>query len=165
VRRSALAARLSAQFGRALRTLASSATAASTSLRRAPLFSRAVGPALRRRACAQLGPGGVREVASFDTADGLYDCCWSESHEHLLVSASGDGSVKVWDCSGAAGSHGSHGPNHAQPLRSLEEHRHEVYAVSWNLVRRDCFLSASWDDTVKLWCARAAARRTLEPPA
>ena len=35
------------------------------------------------------------EVAAFDTADGLYDCCWSEENENILVSASGDGSVKV----------------------------------------------------------------------
>ena len=37
------------------------------------------------------------------------------------------------------------------PLRSLEEHTHEAYSVHWNQVRRDVFLSASWDDTVKLW--------------
>jgi len=51
---------------------------------------------------------------------------------------------QVWDLSA---------PRHANPLRSLEEHRHEVYCVTWNCVRRDVFLSASWDDTVKLWCA------------
>lgn len=88
------------------------------------------------------GGGPLREVAVFDTADGLYDCCWAEDNEHVLVSASGDGSVKVWDLSA---------PPQANPLRSFEEHTHEVYAVSWNLVRRDCFLSASWDDTAKLW--------------
>ena len=60
----------------------------------------------------------------------------------MLVSASGDGSVKVWDVAA---------PPTANPLRSLEEHTHEVYAVHWNQVRKDCFLSASWDDTVKLW--------------
>jgi hypothetical protein len=37
----------------------------------------------------------MREVAAFDTADGLYDCCWCEDNEHVLVSASGDGSVKA----------------------------------------------------------------------
>ena len=34
---------------------------------------------------------------SFDTQDGLYDVAWSEIHENQLVSASGDGSVKLWD--------------------------------------------------------------------
>ena len=89
------------------------------------------------------GPGApLVEVARFDAADGLYDCCWSEENESVLVSASGDGSVKVWDVAA---------PPMANPLRSLEEHTHEVYAVHWNQVRKDCFLSASWDDTVKLW--------------
>lgn len=27
----------------------------------------------------------------------------------------------------------------------------QVYSLHWNQVRRDCFLSGSWDDTVKLW--------------
>jgi peroxin-7 len=51
-------------------------------------------------------------------------------------------SRQVWDLSAPPG---------ANPLRSLEEHTHEVYCVAWNLARRDTFLSASWDDTAKLW--------------
>lgn len=86
--------------------------------------------------------GGLVEIARFETADGLYDCCWSEENENILVSASGDGSVKVYDISA---------PPQMNPLRSLEEHTHEAYSVHWNQVRRDVFLSASWDDTVKLW--------------
>ncbi len=31
----------------------------------------------------------------FDTVDGLYDCVWSEENENILVSACGDGSIKV----------------------------------------------------------------------
>jgi peroxin-7 len=27
----------------------------------------------------------------------------------------------------------------------------QVYSLHWNQVRRDSFLSGSWDDTVKLW--------------
>jgi peroxin-7 len=34
---------------------------------------------------------------SFDTQDGLYDLAWSEVHENQIVTASGDGSVKLWD--------------------------------------------------------------------
>ena len=89
-----------------------------------------------------MGPAGLQEVRVFDTADGLYDCAWSEENENILLSASGDGSIKVWDLAA---------PPAANPLRSLEEHTHEVYSLHWNLVRRDCFLSGSWDDTVKLW--------------
>ena len=93
----------------------------------------------------ELTPNGLLEVAAFDTSDGLYDCAWSEENENVLASASGDGSVKVWDLQA---------PPDLNPIRSFEEHGHEVYCVSWNLVRRDCFLSASWDDTIKLWDLR-----------
>lgn len=34
---------------------------------------------------------------SYETQDGLYDVAWSEIHENQLVSASGDGSIKLWD--------------------------------------------------------------------
>ena len=47
---------------------------------------------------------------------------------------------------------GRGGGPRANPLRSLHEHAHEVYATSWNLAgARDTFLTASWDDTIKLW--------------
>lgn len=36
-------------------------------------------------------------ICRFDTQDGLYDCAWSEVHENQLVTASGDGSVKLFD--------------------------------------------------------------------
>ena len=57
------------------------------------------------------------EHRAFDTADGLYDCCWSEENENILVSACGDGSIKVWDVAA---------PPAANPLRSFQEHTHEV---------------------------------------
>lgn len=47
-----------------------------------------------------MGPNGISEWRSFDTADGLYDCAWSEENENILVSASGDGSIKVESCDG-----------------------------------------------------------------
>ncbi|CAI5475013.1 unnamed protein product [Closterium sp. Yama58-4] len=91
----------------------------------------------------ELSPGGgLVEVMAYDTADGLYDCCWSEANENLLVSPSGDGSVKIWDLAL---------PPASNPIRSFEEHIREVQSVDWNVVRRDSFLSSSWDDTIKLW--------------
>lgn len=33
----------------------------------------------------------------FDTQDGLYDIAFSEVHEHHIATASGDGSIKLWD--------------------------------------------------------------------
>lgn len=59
----------------------------------------------------------------FDTADGLYDCAWSEENEHVVLAASGDGSVKVYDLAA---------PPMANPLRVYREHKHEV----WVTVRR-----------------------------
>ncbi len=67
---------------------------------------------------AQIEPNGMfREVASYDTLDGLYDCAWSEAQETLLLAASGDGSVKLYDVAA---------PPMANPLRQFKEHRHEV---------------------------------------
>jgi peroxin-7 len=50
-----------------------------------------------------VSPSGIREWRSFDTRDGVYDCTWSECNENHLVSASGDGSVKMYcSCCGFA---------------------------------------------------------------
>ncbi|CAL9190974.1 unnamed protein product, partial [Musa hybrid cultivar] len=99
------------------------------------------------------GAPGISEVAAFDTADGVYDCCWSESHDSLAVSAVADGSLKLWDASL---------PPSANPVRSFREHSREAHSVDWNPVRRDSFLSASWDDSLKLWTLdRPASLRTF----
>ena len=67
----------------------------------------------------QVTPNGqLVEVAAFETADGLYDCCWSEGNDNILLAASGDGSIKVYDLAL---------PLHANPLRSYQEHKHEVH--------------------------------------
>ena len=36
-------------------------------------------------------------MTRYDTQDGLYDVAWSEIHENQLVTASGDGSIRLWD--------------------------------------------------------------------
>lgn len=43
--------------------------------------------------CLRLNIQGVR----YETQDGLYDVAWSEIHENQLVTASGDGSIRLWD--------------------------------------------------------------------
>eukprot|EP00899_Mesostigma_viride_P010714 jgi/Mesvir1/19644/Mv09927-RA.1 len=88
------------------------------------------------------GSDALVPIVSFDTADGLYDCCWCEDNENIIASASGDGSIKIWDMAA---------PPQANPLKSFNEHTHEAYCLAWNYTKRDLFLSASWDDTVKLW--------------
>lgn len=57
------------------------------------------------------------ETAVFDTADGLYDCAWSEENDNIVLAACGDGSVKVYDLAA---------PPVANPLRVYREHKHEV---------------------------------------
>uniref|UniRef100_A0A7S4PJY4 Peroxin-7 n=2 Tax=Guillardia theta TaxID=55529 RepID=A0A7S4PJY4_GUITH len=88
-----------------------------------------------------LRPSGAVESRAYMTQDAVYDCCWSESNEHHLVSACGDGSLKLWDLGIAVN----------RPLRAFHEHRREVYSVNWNVIQRDIFLSASWDGQIKLW--------------
>ena len=34
---------------------------------------------------------------SFDTQDGLFDLAWSEIHENQIVTAVGDGSIRLFD--------------------------------------------------------------------
>lgn len=94
-----------------------------------------------RQYILDLTPNGLVQVAAFDTPDSLYDCSWSEENENILVSASGDGSIKVWDLSA---------PPMANPVSNRQEHAHEVASVDWNMVRKDSFLSSSWDDTIRV---------------
>lgn len=77
---------------------------------------------------------------TFDTQDGLYDLAFSESHENHLITASGDGSIKLWDT--ALQEH---------PIRNWAEHSREVFSVDWNNLKKDVFASSSWDASVKVW--------------
>lgn len=88
---------------------------------------------------ASLNPGLVVEKA-FDTQDGLYDLAWSEAHENQIVTASGDGSIKLWDI--ALQDH---------PIRNWAEHTREVFSVDWNNIKKEVFASSSWDCSVRIW--------------
>lgn len=86
-------------------------------------------------------PGGVvQPVCDWITKDGVYDCAWSEANEHVIATAQGDGTVKLFDWTQPAG-----------PIMSLEEHTAEVYGVDWNLNTKNLVSSAAWDHTVKVW--------------
>lgn len=87
------------------------------------------------------GPGGTPvPVATWLTNDGVYDCAWSESNDHVLVTGQGDGTVKLFDTSQPNG-----------PIMSLQEHTAEVYGVDWNLNTKQLIASAAWDNTIKVW--------------
>ncbi|KAL1917934.1 uncharacterized protein VTP21DRAFT_3768 [Calcarisporiella thermophila] len=87
-----------------------------------------------------VGPEGIDAERIFDTQDGLFDVCWSEVNENHLISASGDGSIKLWDTNLAD-----------LPIRNWHEHAREVFSLNWNLIKKDAFVSGSWDQTIKLW--------------
>ncbi|TFK29683.1 peroxin 7 [Coprinopsis marcescibilis] len=85
------------------------------------------------------GPNGLPALSIdkyYETQDGLYDVAWSEIHENQLVTASGDGSIRLWD---------------DLPIRAWQEHTREVFSVDWSNIKKDTFASSSWDGAVKLW--------------
>ena len=62
-------------------------------------------------------------------------------NQNQMVSGDGGGGIKLWDMNTQDG----------YPIAMWKEHTTEVSSVDWNLQTKDCFLSASWDNTIKLW--------------
>lgn len=86
-------------------------------------------------------PNEIRLVQLFDWNDGLFDLTWAENNENVLVTASGDGAIQVWDIA-----------QNQVPLKTLKEHTKEVNAVEWSQTRNENFvISGSWDKLIKLW--------------
>lgn len=75
----------------------------------------------------------------FDTNDAIYDLAWSEINENQLVVACGDGSLKLFDIG-----------MKEFPIMIFHEHNREAFAVAWNPITKDTFISSSWDGTVKI---------------
>lgn len=88
----------------------------------------------------QLGAAGIACEKYFETQDCLFDLAWSEQHENQVLTAGGDGSIKLFDI--GVGEF---------PVAAWQEHGREVFAVHWNLIEKSTFLSSSWDGTVKIW--------------
>ncbi|KAF5362370.1 hypothetical protein D9756_002314 [Leucocoprinus leucothites] len=89
------------------------------------------------------GPNGMQNITLdkyYETQDGLYDVAWSEIHENQLVTASGDGSIRMWDV-----------VLNDLPIRVWQEHSREVFSVDWSNIKKDTFASSSWDGMIKLW--------------
>ncbi|XP_078374973.1 peroxisomal targeting signal 2 receptor-like isoform X3 [Oculina patagonica] len=86
-------------------------------------------------------PTGVQVIGRWEWGEGLFDCSWSEHNQDFSITASGDGSLQMWDIKNPKG-----------PIKVLKEHTAEVYGVDWSCSRQiDQFLSASWDHSIKLW--------------
>lgn len=97
--------------------------------------------------------GHIREDISWETQDGLFDLAWSEMHENQVATASGDGSVKLFDLTVPR-----------FPVMSFKEHQREVFSVNWNLVDKVNFVTLSWDGTIKVWAPnRQQSLLTLSP--
>ncbi|CEQ43095.1 SPOSA6832_04975 [Sporobolomyces salmonicolor] len=90
----------------------------------------------------------------FDTQDGLYDLAWSECHENQMVTASGDGSVKLWDIMlnpSAELTNDSYLNVQDYPIRKWHEHQREVFSIDWSNVQKELFCTSSWDGSIKIW--------------
>ncbi|RYR36166.1 hypothetical protein Ahy_A10g051197 isoform A [Arachis hypogaea] len=98
------------------------------------------------------------EIAAYDTADGVYDVAWSESHDSLLVAAVADGSVKLYDTALPPTS------NPIRSLRTFKEHSYCVYSAVWNPRHADVFASASGDCTLRVWDVREPSSTMVFPP-
>ncbi|XP_071536873.1 peroxisomal targeting signal 2 receptor-like isoform X2 [Panulirus ornatus] len=80
-------------------------------------------------------------VCSCEWKDGLFDLTWSEEMPNKIVTASGDGTLQLWDTT-----------KPGAPLMLYQEHTKEAYSLDWSQTRdHQLFISASWDATLKLW--------------
>jgi peroxin-7 len=84
--------------------------------------------------------GHIVNDVYFDTQDGLFDLAWSELHENHIITANGDGSLKLFDITVGK-----------FPIMQWKEHQREVFSTTWNLVEKSNFASSSWDGTIKIW--------------
>ncbi|KAF2148655.1 WD40 repeat-like protein [Myriangium duriaei CBS 260.36] len=87
-----------------------------------------------------LTPRGIVCDKFFETQDCLFDAAWSESHENHVLTAGGDGSLRLFDIG-----------LDQFPIAQWQEHAREVFSVHWNLVSKDTFLSSSWDGSIRIW--------------
>lgn len=76
----------------------------------------------------------------------MYSTAWSPYNPSLLLSGSGDQTVKLWD---------SKAPRSAQTIRA---HNNEILSVDWNKYQDNIFVTGSVDRTVKVWDMRQPAR-------
>ncbi|KAK4737982.1 hypothetical protein R3W88_001679 [Solanum pinnatisectum] len=130
----------------------------------------------------QLSPNGpISELTAFDTADGVYDVCWSEAHDSLVIATSGDGSVKLYDsslpptnnpiCSFQEHTWEIHFVDYNTlwtvdrnvSVRNFKEHAYCVYSAAWNSRHADIFASASGDCTTRIWDVREPSSTVILP--
>ncbi|CAI5758809.1 unnamed protein product [Candida verbasci] len=97
--------------------------------------------------------GSIINEIAWETQDGLFDLSWNELHENQIVTANGDGSIKLFDSKVSQ-----------FPIMNWKEHQREVFSINWNLVDKSNFISGSWDGSIKIWTPqRSNSIMTLNP--
>ncbi len=72
---------------------------------------------------------------------GFYDLAWSEENSSIIITASNDGSLLMWNTESREGL-----------VKVFCGHQKEVNSVAWSLtINTQLFVSGSWDHTIKLW--------------
>ncbi|EDV24475.1 Peroxisomal targeting signal 2 receptor [Trichoplax sp. H2] len=87
-------------------------------------------------------PQGLLLNKRLEWKSSLFDCCWSEINDNIIVTCSGDGSIQIWNISADNA-----------PVAVMKDHLQEVYCVDWTKRRNapQHVISASWDKDIKLW--------------
>lgn len=97
----------------------------------------------------QLNEVDLQVVREFETPDACFDVCFNEGNPNQLLSAHGDGALRLWDLLQQA------------PLAVFKEHAGEVFSVEWSHINKRKILSASYDRCVKVWDAQNPAAAEL----
>ncbi|XP_055845725.1 peroxisomal targeting signal 2 receptor [Episyrphus balteatus] len=86
----------------------------------------------------------IDEICKFEWSDGLFDVAWCPYADNVAATASGDGSLQIWDLEAREKS--------TKPMAVMQEHKNEVYSIDWGEQwNNHHILSASWDGSMKLW--------------
>uniref|UniRef100_A0A1A9V2X2 Peroxin-7 n=1 Tax=Glossina austeni TaxID=7395 RepID=A0A1A9V2X2_GLOAU len=95
--------------------------------------------------------GRLTEICRFEWSDGLFDVAWCPYANNIAATASGDGSLQIWNGL-ENGSDGSLKDVPKKPVMCLKEHKNEVYSIDWSEKwNYHQILSSSWDGSIKLW--------------
>ncbi|KAH8115581.1 peroxin 7 [Phellopilus nigrolimitatus] len=100
------------------------------------------------------GPGPQPALGlekQYPTQDGLYDVAWSEINENQFVTASGDGSLRLWDVTL------NWNPERGHSLTTLQAAQGCVYQALFSPHHPDLLASCSSDGTLRLFDLRAPA--------
>jgi peroxin-7 len=98
----------------------------------------------------------------------VYQAVFSPHHAHLVVTASADGTVKIFDLRAPTYATGPGANSFTTPLSvaalTIPASTTEILSVDWNKYRPFILGSGSVDKMVKIWDARMVEPKVLGPP-